>query len=140
MGTCIVAQAAEEDPRLRALVLLAPFTRLDHQLRHQFRNRVPGVAEVAVWTARWHGVDVVALDTEAAVSSLRIPIQIIGGGDDHAIPTAMPERLAQVAENANVWIAEGIGHVGFASELGDPYLDRIATFFDRSLGAQPPDD
>ncbi len=139
MGTCIAARAAARDPRLRARVLRGAFTRLDEQLRVQFRSRSPFVEELAILAAKRAGVRVQDLDTETAFRALRDrPVFLVAGAEDFAVPAAHSERLAALVTDAEVWVAPGVGHVGFAEALGDAYFDRVRAFLDRALAAPPP--
>jgi pimeloyl-ACP methyl ester carboxylesterase len=134
MGTAIVAQAAAADGRLRALVLVSAFTRLEDQLRYQFRTRVPGAAGAAVLAARNAGVSVDALDTQAAVRKLGArPLLFVAGELDSAIPLSMPQSLAQSAPRADLYVAKGVGHAGFLQLLGSPYVERLARFLTARL-------
>lgn len=134
MGSAILAQVAADDVRIRSLVLLAAFTRLEDQLRHQFRSRVPGAAAAAVLAARHAGVPIEALDTQTAVRKLGPrPLLLIAGALDQTIPRSMPELLAHTALQAELFVAPGIGHAGFAERLGGDYFDRVARFFAGSL-------
>ena len=95
MGTCIAARAAARDPRLRALVLRGTFTRLDEQLRIQFRSRAPFAEELAILAAERAGVRVQELDTETAFRALgNRPVFLVAGDQDFAVPPAHSRRLA----------------------------------------------
>jgi pimeloyl-ACP methyl ester carboxylesterase len=129
MSTAIVLQVAADDARIRALVLLAPFTDIRAQRAHQHRSRVPGVAAMAIPTARWLGLAVDELDaTQAARRIGDRPVLLIVGEQDPAIPLWMPSRLKELAANAEIWVIPGAGHVGVARDAGDAYFDRIDEF------------
>jgi pimeloyl-ACP methyl ester carboxylesterase len=137
MGTCVALQAAAEDPRIGALVLLAAFTDITEQRAYQYRTRIPGVAAVAIPTARHYGLAVDELDATLAVRKLGDrPLLFVVGDQDEAIPVWMPRRLKELAGNADLWVMPGFGHVGVAQGGGDAYLDRIDAFLRESLGAE----
>ena len=134
MGTAIMAEVAADDARVRSLVLMAGFTRLEDQMRHQFRSRVPGSVAAALLAARNAGVAVDTLDTEAAVRRLGPRrLLLIAGQLDDIVPLPMPEQLARVAEHAELYVAPGVGHTGFAERLGSAYFQRLADFFATTL-------
>lgn len=136
MGACISAQVAAQDPRVRALVLRGAFTRLDEQLRVQFRGRAPFVEELAVLAAERAGLNTRGMDTESALRALgERPVLLIAGAEDAGVPPAHSERLAAAALDPELWIVPGIGHLGFAERIGEPYFERVQRFFDRALAA-----
>ncbi len=134
MGTCIAAQAAARDPRPRALVLRGTFTRLDEQLRAQCRSRFPLIPELATLAATRAGLNVRAMDTESAFHSLGDrSVLLIAGAEDTGVPPSHSERLHAIARNSELWIVPGMGHLGFAEQLGEPYYEKIRRFLDRAL-------
>jgi pimeloyl-ACP methyl ester carboxylesterase len=136
MSTAILAHVAAADVRVRSLVLVAPFTRLEDQLRHQFRSRVPGTAGAAVLAARHSGVAVDALDTLEAVRRLDArPLLLIAGEIDTAVPPSMASLLQRAVPRAQLYLAPDVGHAGFHQRLGSGYIDRLAGFFAGSLSA-----
>ncbi|MBC7174367.1 MAG: alpha/beta fold hydrolase [Polyangiaceae bacterium] len=135
MGTNVAAGVAAVDPRIRALVLSGAFTRLDEQLRSQFRGRLPWVEELAIVAAKRAGLDVGAFDTTASLRRVgEKPVFLIAGANDSAVPPAHARQLAAVAANAELWVVSGVGHVGLAERVGEPYFERLGAFFGRALG------
>ena len=129
MSTCVMLQVAAADPRIGALVLLAPFTDIAAQRAHQHRSRLPGVASVAIPTARHFGLATDELDATEAVRRLGgRPLLLIVGDQDPAIPLWMPERLKSLAEKADLWVVAGAGHADIATSGGDALIDRIDAF------------
>ena len=139
MSTALMAQAAADDPRLEAIVLLTPFTRSQEQLHHQFRSRIPGLSHVAILSARHHGLAVDELDTTQAMRRLGPrPVLLVAGEHDGAIPLWMPRQLKDLSPGAELWIVPGAGHEGFAREFGEVYLERIRAFYRLHLLGDPP--
>jgi fermentation-respiration switch protein FrsA (DUF1100 family) len=102
---------------------------------------VPGVAAVALPTARWLGLAIDELDaTQAARRLGDRPVLLIVGDSDPAIPLWMPRRLKELTANAEIWVIPGAGHVGVARDAGDVYFDRIDAFLREHLrmGAESP--
>lgn len=129
MSTCVMMQVAAGDPRITALVLLAPFTDIAAQRAYQHRSRLPGVASVAIPTARHFGLATDELDATEAVRRLGgRPLLLVVGDQDHAIPLWMPERLKSLAEEADLWVVAGAGHAGIAESGGDALTERIDAF------------
>lgn len=132
MSTCVMMQVAADDPRIAALVLLAPFTDLAAQRAYQHRTRLPGVASVATPTARRFGLATDELDaTEAARRLGDRPMLLIVGDEDHSIPLWMPDRLKSLAEKADLWVVAGAGHADIASSAGDALIERVDAFLQR---------
>lgn len=52
----------------------------------------------------------------------------------------MALELSSTAAQGQLWIADGIGHVRFAEQIGAPYFERMARFWNTALaGAQTPE-
>jgi pimeloyl-ACP methyl ester carboxylesterase len=136
MGSSIAARVAVADARVRAVVLLAPFTDLAEQLRYQYRHRVPGMSEVAVLATRFAGVPVAQMRSLEAVQGLGgKPLMIIAGELDRAIPLSMSGALfAAAGEPKVLWVVRGAGHADARQVAGPAEFDgRIRDFLDASL-------
>ncbi|RIL06870.1 MAG: hypothetical protein DCC71_05230 [Proteobacteria bacterium] len=135
MGTSVLAQAAADDARIGTIVLLAPFTDFASQRAAQHRSRVPGMGAVAVLSARWLGLAVDELDTSRALRRLGDrPLLLVAGDADRAVPLAMVRRLKALAENAELWVLPGAGHVDVAQTTDDAFLHHVHAFLLRNLG------
>jgi competence protein ComEC len=132
MGAAVVLRAAAGDPRIRALILEAPYPDL--------------VVTVGAWLARLHlpralaGPLVLRAGTLAGVSlarprpidlapSVRVPTLILHGTDDPIIPPAEAARLAAAfPQPAEVVEVAGARH-GDVFDVGGPeVMERIAAF------------
>lgn len=132
MGTAVAARVAARDDRVRSLVLLAPFTSLEDDLRSTFRGRLPGKGLAAVLAARAWGVDVDALQPLQALSRLgRRPLLLVFGGLDTR-SERVRAGLTRVAPGARVFVAKTIAHVGF-ERAGATYFDTLQSFWEQSL-------
>jgi len=139
MGGHAIARAAAEDRRIAALVLLATPTSLLEAYQAKYRSRrLPGLMYFAV-AADWaSGVPVSRIDTRAALRVLDArPVLVISGVADNAVPGPMALELSLTANKGQLWIVDGIGHVGFAEQIGQPYFERMARFWDTVLPEAP---
>lgn len=139
MGGLAIARAAADDRRIAALVLLATPTSLLESYQAKYRSRrLPGLMYFAV-AADWaSGVPVSRMDARAALRALDTrPVLVISGVADDAVPGAMARELSSAAINGQLWIVDGIGHVGFAEQIGEPYFERVARFWDAVLPEAP---
>jgi len=133
-GGCAMARAAVADDRIRALILLAAYTNLTDQLHFAYRRRVPGMGHFAVASARAAGVPVEALDTVAALETMRSrPTLIIAGGRDKQVPPEMALHLKSAASEAELWEYPQMGHVGFAARLGSEFFARLDEWLSRAV-------
>lgn len=134
MSTAVALQVAADEPRIRALVLLAPFTDIAAQRAYQHRSRVPGVAAVAIPTDRYLGLAIEELDaTDAARRLGDRPLLLIVGDQDESIPLWMPRRLKELAGKADLWEVAGSGHTDVVRHVGPAYFDRIDAFLQQHL-------
>ncbi|HPG25208.1 MAG: alpha/beta fold hydrolase [Spirochaetaceae bacterium] len=134
-GGCVVARAAAEDERLRALVLLASYTTFAEHLHHAFRSRLPGLGYFAIAAARWAGVPVEELDSVSALRRMTPrPLLVVWGGRDQAIAPWMGPVLKSAVPGAEGIEYASMGHWGYAEELGGAYIGRLERFYAQSLG------
>ncbi len=140
MGVYAISRAASQDSRFGALTLLAGFTNMHDQLLRQFRWRVPGVGYFAVAAAYSKGVQVLEMDTEAALAGVAPrPVMVINGTEDYAIPLSMGRELVDSTENGRLWVIEGAGHGDFAEKFGPGFYRELDGFWRVSLLAPKQD-
>ncbi|MEQ8483703.1 MAG: alpha/beta fold hydrolase [Pseudomonadales bacterium] len=136
MGAHTMARVAVTDDRISALVLLAGFTNLQDHLHVRFQRRVPGMGYFGMAAAAAHGVDVLGMDIEQEVARLdSAPVLVISGTQDHVIPAAMAETLADKAPHGELYLIDGAGHAGFAEIAGDEFYRRIHQFLESAWHA-----
>jgi pimeloyl-ACP methyl ester carboxylesterase len=134
MGTLTISKVAEKDGRLAAIVLLAPFTNLKDQLKYQFRSRFSDGFWYAYAGALLGGVPFEKMDTLKALSNGKpLPLLIIAGDEDSAIPLEMPYRLQKAKAGARIWVAKGVGHTQFSILAGDGYFEELRNFFGTTI-------
>jgi len=134
MGTLTISKVAEKDDRIAAIVLLAPFTNLKDQLKYQFRSRFGDGFWYAYAGALLGGVPFEKMNTLKALSNGRpLPLLIIAGDEDTAIPLEMPYRLQKAKQGARIWVAEGVGHIEFSILTVDGYFEELRSFFGATI-------
>lgn len=135
MGCAVAVRVASEDKRIAALALAGAFTRLEDQLRYEFRKWGPVTYLPAIAANRDAGLPVDALRNEEYVPRLSPrPVLFIAGTEDQAVPPSMAEKLYSLSgEPRELLLVPGAGHGHYAAAGGDAYLARVADFFDRAL-------
>lgn len=139
MGSILAVRVAVQEPDVRAVVLLSPFTSLADQLRYQFRHRVPVMGEFAVLAARVAGVPVEQMRSIDAIRRLNgRAVMIVAGDADGAIHISMPRELYSAArEPKRLWIVEGAGHADAREVAGGIAFDeRIRAFLDEAMSGE----
>lgn len=139
MGGFISARVASEDDRVSALILLATYTTLSEQLHSVFRRRTPFLGHVAVLAARYAGLDVDAFDTLSTLKEMHpIPLLVVWGGADTAIPAYMGPSLKSAVVGAEGIMYPEMGHVDYVDHLGDAYVDSLDAFMRAALDGESP--
>jgi dipeptidyl aminopeptidase/acylaminoacyl peptidase len=135
MGGMIMLKAAENDPRLRAVVVEGAYTSLEDEVRHDHGRWGWWSGTVSAWTLRLAGV---RLDRERPIDALcRIsprPLLIIGSTADRDLPEEISRRMyAAACQPKELWMIEGATHMTY-HERGGAALDRrLVKFFDDAL-------
>ena len=139
MGAATAIRAASADPRLRALILEAPFADLRPTVAAVLRRlRIPGAfAPLLLLRARM--LAGVSLDRPRPIDlapKVAAPILILHGSGDPIAPIAEARRLAAAFPGeAEVIEVEGAGHANVVGIGGDTLMDRVGGFLDRVRGA-----
>ena len=135
MGTLTISKVAERDRRVAAIALLAPFTNFKDQMKYEFRSRFGDRFWYAYTGALLAGVPFEKMQTLKALSNDKpLPLLIIAGDEDSAIPLEMPYRLHKAKAGARIWIAKGVGHLQFSTLAGDGYFRELSNFFETTIG------
>lgn len=134
MGAAIAIQAAAVEPRVRAIIAEASFTKLrdiiaDYQRRiiklpwHFLRNAALSRTQAI---ADFRGRDVSPIDD---IRTLRIPVLFLHGTEDSFINVEYSKKLYEAAqEPKKLVLIEGADHNDVWSTGGKKYLDAIAAF------------
>jgi len=139
MGAAIAIQAAAIDKRITAVVSENSFATLrtifdDYQKRmiklpfHYLRNLVIAHAELR---AKFKARDVSPLE---AVQSIRIPILIVYGTDDHLIKHQYSQMLFEKANQPkDIFPIQGAAHNDTWDIAGKKYEQKLLAFFEQNL-------
>jgi pimeloyl-ACP methyl ester carboxylesterase len=133
MGASLVAVAAPDDERIRALMLVSPFTDADELTRWQNARWGP----ITQWPALW-------VDHKYGDGNLR-PIASIGrldhcgllvviSGNDRAVPPAMSDEVYAAAPSPKErLVVPDVGHCQVDATAPGPYRDHLVAFFEANL-------
>ncbi len=130
LGGSVALQAAAEDPRIRAVVAIAPFS----DLRTVASKRAPffasrrNIAEAFALAEREGRFRVDEVSAVAAASRVHVPVLLIHGAEDVDTPPAHSQRiLAALAGPKRLWLLPGIGH---NDPLGGELWQGVAAWLD----------
>ncbi len=148
LGSATAILEAATDPRLRALVLEAPFTSIDDIVDRSFphfsRPSLPAFpfAPLAVVIAEARiGRDSSSIRPIDAIGRLAPrPLLIVTGSHDEVIPPPDAQRLyAAAGLGAEWWLIQGAGHSGSVDQpfvvAPDEYRLRVLRLFEAALAA-----
>lgn len=123
LGSGVATELAVQRPAA-ALVLESPFASLTDFFTQKYRGLPMGYL---MWRERY--------DNAEKIGDIDMPILLLRGGQDKAIPSRSFERLAAAAgPQAEVWRLEGAGHANLA-EFGSVELMR--DFYRRVVSGAP---
>ena len=134
MGGFIASQVAPDEPRVRALALIAAPTSMNEVLRWQYRVRGPFSYVPALAAFHVHGVKL-AFDVRSAVRHFTgRPLLIAAGDADSVVPPRMARELyAAAGSPKQLHMVAGAGHGGYVQH--DPaFGPTLLEFFERALG------
>lgn len=140
VGAAVACQVAVREPSVRALVVDSIYSHffpiLRRSLWRQFRIPAIPVAWFIWWSAQIalrHRLD--PLDPAALAPCLDIPLLAIQGGEDRrVVPMLGREFFQRWAGPKERWFDRKVVHVGMFAKHPREYCDRVASFFDRTLG------
>jgi dipeptidyl aminopeptidase/acylaminoacyl peptidase len=137
MGAAAAIGAAAEEPAIGALVADCSYAEI-YPLMQQHWTSASGLPELFLPSTIFVGRFIVGHDLTQArpvaeIGMIAAPVLIIHGAEDAFTPVANGRRLAAAAPRAEYWEVAGAPHAG--SYLADPqaYVERVATFFAKSL-------
>lgn len=144
LGGASVLYAAAREPAIGAVASDCAFADIEPVIRASWRERTglpTAVIPASRWLgARWLGIDILAARPIDEVPRIAPrPALILHGGDDTLVPPANGERLHAALPGSELVIFPGIRHASLYVKQPDSYVDRVASFFARSLKheAQP---
>lgn len=145
MGGATLLLAAAREPAIQAVVSDCGYADIVPILQRALPRRshlpplfTPGIIQA---TRAIYGMDLSAIRPVDVVKNLAPrPVFFIQDGDDHTVPPAHMEMLAQAARSApgahvQTWmITGGVQHARSFLKMGNVYINRIVDFYTAALG------
>lgn len=136
IGAALVAVAAPDDARVRALALVAPFTDADELTRWQYARWGPLTQWPALWVDHRYG-DGTLRPIDAIGRLQNCPLFVVIGEQDQAVPPAMSEAVYAAAPlPKEKLVIPDAGHCQEDAMAPGPYHDRLLKFFEAALLGQ----
>jgi pimeloyl-ACP methyl ester carboxylesterase len=133
IGAALVAVAAPEDRRVRALVLVSPFTDADVLTRWQYSELGPITQWPALWVDHEYG-DGILRPIDAIGRLEACPLLVVISGNDEVVPPSMSDAIyAAAPQPKDRLVVPGVGHCEVDAGTPGPYRERLVTFFEASL-------
>lgn len=146
-GAATAIQWAGRDPRVAAVVAVAPFTSLRDVVRDYLRHYLPGlgglipdrlVDDGLARAGRRAGFEPAEADPLRAIRSARAPVLFIHGRSDHNIPCAHSIRLhAAAPPGSQLLLLDGEDHFSITRSGTGTTRQVIRDWFRRWLAASP---
>jgi pimeloyl-ACP methyl ester carboxylesterase len=133
------------DPRIEAVVAVAPFSTMRDEVPHYGRTMVPGVGkaiseetyqEAIDEAGRLAGFDPDDADAAAALRRTKAPVLILHGDDDWVVPDRHGRRLRDAApDRVELVSLPGLGHKSIWADSQGEVARRSTAWFDRHLAS-----
>ncbi len=138
MGAYFLARAAAHESRLDAVVLEGVPTNLDAQLAHEYgRWGILGTAPARA-VLRGVGWNPAEADALAAIRSVpNLPVLVIAGVSDRAVPIWMAHSFAALGGRVQLLEVPGADHGGCLEREPSLYEHTLVSFLDASLARKP---
>ena len=138
LGGYVLAGAAAEDPRIRAVAIAGTPSDPMTQTRYEYRHSGPFGVYGALAGVRLSGMDVHTARPIDVVSSIAPrPLLIVGSTGDGSVPVDMAAQLFSAARDPKELLTlRGADH-GKYLEAAPEYGARLREFFDRTLLEAP---
>jgi uncharacterized protein len=134
MGAATLIQATADHPQIEALIADSAFATIEDMLAKVVPSPIfqPGIKYFVEKETQLKMDDLRPVDAIEKISPR--PVFIIQGGSDQTVPPDSALRLYQASgEPKQLWIEEGIGHVGTFSAMPQEYEQRVIAFIDEYL-------
>ena len=145
-GATTSIHLAGVDPRVQAVVAVAPFSTMRDEVPHFGRTMVPGVGtaipeetyqEAITEAGQKAGFDPDEASAVAAIQRTTAPVLIMHGTDDKVVPCWHGVRLHEAArDHSRLVLIPGIGHTGVWFDHSGEVADRACAWFDRYLAGR----
>jgi len=140
MGAAVALMTAAKCNTISAIVADSSFAYLKDIIEPQFtrRSRLPKflIPLILFWAKMIHHIDLsIPRPIDAVKECTDIPVLFIHGGQDKTVPVEHASILADAASNDNnrVWIVPEAEHIGAYRARSKEYVNRVLSFFNRSL-------
>jgi alpha-beta hydrolase superfamily lysophospholipase len=134
MGAAVALRAAA-DPRIRALVLEAPYPDLQSAVAAGLRRYHIPRQFASLILARAASLAGVSLDRPSPISlarTVRLPVLILHGSNDPVVPPGEVRRLAEAFPTTAVVIeVPGAGHANLFGVGGEELMGRVIEFLNQ---------
>jgi hypothetical protein len=139
LGAATALQWAGIDPRVKAVVAVAPFADLRSELAFMYRAHHVGPIKAAVLESAAQEVGRFRIEDVspiAAVQAMDTPILLAHGTKDDIIPVGESRRLFLAARGPIVYQeVRGAHHMDIREKLGEKFLDRAVDWMDAYVAA-----
>jgi pimeloyl-ACP methyl ester carboxylesterase len=140
MGAATAIEAAEEEPLIEAVVADSPFRDLKDYLSENlsFWSGLPNFPFTPVILGILPlllDVDLSQVSPENAIKSLGIPVLLIHGTGDEAIPYSNSEAIYANGnpDQVQLWVTEEAGHVRTYNLYPEEYLSKVVQFLETAF-------
>ena len=140
LGASVACQVADIYPEVRAVVVDSIYSRFFPVLARSIRQQYHLPAIPWAWVS-WWGLQLMlhrrlsSIDPASLAPRLRQPLFAIQGGEDRRVaPLLGREFYQRWAGPKERWFEPQAPHVGIFARHPEEYGDRVASFFDRTLG------
>lgn len=139
MGAATALQWAGVDPRIHAVVAVAPFAELRSELDHLYRaHKVDWFKAIVLEASAQHEAQFQIKDVAPieSIQNISTPILLAHGVNDDIVPVTESRRLFQAARGPVAYHETVAKHTDIRSALGDDFLIRCVDW----MNAYIPDD
>jgi pimeloyl-ACP methyl ester carboxylesterase len=143
-GAATSIHLAGRDPRVAAVVAVAPFTAMRDEVPTYIRTLLPGVGATFSDNAYQRAIDAAGVragfdpdeaDSALAVAQTRARVLVLHGTDDWLVPPTNAARLQAAApDRVETAILPDLGHVTIGIDRDGEVQERTLAWFNRWLG------
>jgi pimeloyl-ACP methyl ester carboxylesterase len=139
MGAVTLLSAAAESVVCRAIILDAPFARLDEQTHRMITHRYklpkfPFSFVARKFLEKLHNFKLTDVDSLVSAKNLQTPVLMIHSRDDNTVPIENGRRIYQcINVHKEFWVVSGSGHARIFTDKPLEYQERIHAFLSTVL-------
>jgi uncharacterized protein len=133
IGAALAAVATADDPRVRALALVSPFTDGDDLTRWQYAKWGPLTQWPALWADHlYEDRNLRPLDAIARLD--HCALLVVVSGNDQVVPPWMSDQVYEAASPPRERVViPDVGHCEVDASAPGPYRARLLAFFEANL-------